>query len=153
MTVAIIVHGGASPVPPEQADAYRSGCTRALQAGWAVLKRGGGACDAFEAAVRAFEDDETFNAARGGRVMTGTGEAIMQVVLAKTVTDMLAEGLHPDEAAQRGMNLLGERVSGEGGCIVLDHQGRFGWAHNSADMPCAVMSSDLDAPRVWLKKG
>ena len=38
------------------------------------------------------------------------------------------------------------------GCIVLDVQGRFGWAHNSSDMPCAVMISDADGPRVWLNK-
>jgi len=46
MTIAIIVHGGASPVPDEEADAYRRGCLAAVQAGWAVLERGGNACEA-----------------------------------------------------------------------------------------------------------
>jgi L-asparaginase / beta-aspartyl-peptidase len=299
MTIAIIVHGGASPVPAEEADAYKRGCLQALQAGWALLERGGNACDAVEAAIRVFEADETFNAARGaslnadgevqmdaaimeghdlrfgalaaaqglrhpislarqilaagplllsgegvrrfgelhgaelcdpdelittkarqqweqteqqlreqeqaepashdtvgcvaldsngliavgtstggedhnlpGRVgdsaqigcgiyadnglggcaMTGTGEAIMQVVVAKTVVELLATGLHPDDAAQQAIDLLGQRVAGEGGCIVLDNEGWFGWAHNSADMPCAVMTSAMEQPRVWLKK-
>ncbi|MFL5801591.1 MAG: isoaspartyl peptidase/L-asparaginase [Roseiflexaceae bacterium] len=52
MTIAIIVHGGASPAPAEEADAYKRGCLAALQAGWAVLKRGGNTCDAIEAAIR-----------------------------------------------------------------------------------------------------
>ncbi len=299
MTVAIIVHGGASPVPAEEAEAYKDGCLAALRAGWAVLEGGGNACDAVEAAIRVLEDDVTFNAAHGGSLssdgevemdaammeggelrfgalaaacglrhpisvarqilnsgplllsgegvtrfgethgaelcdgaelitkkarqqweqteeklraqqqtepaskdtvgcvaldadgllavgtstggeehappgrvgdsalcgcgfyadntlggcaVTGTGEAIMQVVLAKTVVELLAAGLHPDDAAQQAIDLLGERVAGEGGCIVLDNQGRFGWAHNSSDMPCAVMTGAMEAPSVWLKK-
>jgi len=88
----------------------------------------------------------------GGCAMTGTGEAIMQVVLAKTVVDSLAAGLHPDDAAKQAIDLLGQRVKGEGGCIVLDNAGWFGWAHNSTDMPCAVMTDTMDEPRVWLRK-
>src|SRR4051812_10203131 len=299
MTIAMIVHGGASPVPEDEVETYKRGCLQALQAGWMVLEHGGNACDAVEAAIRSFEADETFNAARGGflnadgevqmdaammeggdlrygalaaaqglrhpisvarqilnvgplllsgegvtrfgeahgaelcdpaelitakarqeweqteqqlrdqqqaesashdtvgcvaidangliavgtstggedhnppgRVgdsaqvgcgfyaentlggcaMTGTGEAIMQVVLAKTVVEFLAAGFHPDDAAKQAIDLLGQRVDGEGGCIVIDKNGQIGWAHNSADMPCAVMTSTMDEPRVWLKK-
>jgi L-asparaginase / beta-aspartyl-peptidase len=299
MTIAMIVHGGASPVPEDEAEAYKRGCLQAVQAGWAVLDRGGNACDAVEVAIRLFEADETFNAARGGflnadgevqmdaaimegrdlrygalaaasglrhpisvarkildvgplllsgegvtrfgeangaelcdpaelitakarqeweqteqqlreqlqtapggsdtvgcvaldvngliavgtstggedhnppgRVgdsaqvgcgfyaenmlggcaMTGTGEAIMQVVLAKTVVEFLAMGLHPDDAAKQAIELLGQRVQGEGGCIVIDDDGQVGWAHNSTDMPCAVMTSAMDEPQVWLRK-
>jgi L-asparaginase / beta-aspartyl-peptidase len=299
MTIAMIVHGGASPVPAEEAEAYKRGCLAAVQAGWAVLHRGGNACDAVEAAIRVFEADATFNAARGrllnadgdvqldaaimegrelrfgalaaaqelrhpisvarkildvgplllsgdgvrrfgvahraelcdkaelvtekarhqwqqteqqlreqsntkpggsdtvgcvaldangliavgtstagedhnppGRVgdsalagcgfyakntlggcaVTGIGEAIIQVTLAKRVVELLADGLHPDDAAKQGIELLDGQVQGEGDCIVLDKDGRFGWAHNSADMPCAVMISVMEQPRVWLKK-
>jgi L-asparaginase / beta-aspartyl-peptidase len=299
MTITIIVHGGASPVPTEEAEAYKRGCLAALEAGWTVLHRGGNACDAVEAAIRVFEADATFNAARGGflnadgevqldaaimegrelrfgalaaaqglrhpssvarkildvgplllsgegvtrfgaahdaelcdpaelitekgrrkweqteqqlreqsntkpggsdtvgcvaldangliavgtstagedhnppgRVgdsalagcgfyakntlggcaVTGIGEAIIQVVLAKRVVELLADGLHPDDVAQQGIELLDGQVQGEGGCIVLDKDGQFGWAHNSADMPCAVMTSAMDQPRVWLKR-
>jgi beta-aspartyl-peptidase (threonine type) len=88
----------------------------------------------------------------GGCAMTGTGEAIMQLVLAKTVVEFLAAGLHPDNAARQAIDLLGQRVDGEGGCIVIDTDGRVGWAHNSTDMPCAVMTSAMDEPGVWLKK-
>lgn len=299
MTLAIIVHGGASPVPPEQADAYERGCRGALMAGWQALQQGQDACAAVEAAIRVFEDDPIFNAARGsflnadgevqldaalmeggslrfgalatarglrhpislaraildhgplllaaegarrfaaanggelcdpaelvtdkarstweqteqrlreqreagsashdtvgcvaldasglvaagtstggedhnppdrigdsalvgcgfyadntlgGCAVSGTGEAIMQVMLAKTVVELLAAGLHPDDAAQQAIDLLAERVQGEGGCIVIDQAGRFGWAHNAADMPCAVMTSALDQPQFWQRK-
>jgi L-asparaginase / beta-aspartyl-peptidase len=88
----------------------------------------------------------------GGCAITGIGEAIIQVVLAKTAVELLADGLHPDDAAQQAIDLLDDHVDGEGGCIILDNDGWFGWAHNSPDMPCAVMTSAMDTPRVWLKK-
>jgi len=300
MSMAIIVHGGASTVPPEQADAFRSGCLRAVEAGWAILRAGGSACDAVEAALRVLEDDETFNAARGaalnaegmpnldaalmeggdlrygavaaaqglrhpisvarkilevgplllsgegarrfaeahggelcdpeelitakqrrqweqteeqlrkerqaepgtsdtvgcialdalsliavgsstggeghsppGRVgdtaqigcgvyadnalgacaVSGTGEAIMQIVVAKSAVELLAAGLHPEDAARQMIETLGERVRGEGGCIMLDRRGRPGWAHNSPEMTVALMREGMEAPQVWLRKG
>ncbi len=299
MSIAIIVHGGASTVPEEKAEAFTQGCLAAAQAGWDVLTRGGNACDAVEAAIRVMEADPTFNAALGsalnadgvvcmdaaimegkdlrfgalaaaqglrhpisvarqildvgplllsgegvrrfaagrgaelcdpdelvtaeereewekterelqqgkqaevgghdtvgcvaldingllvagtstggedhnppGRIgdsaqvgcgfyadnslgacaVSGTGEAIMQIVLAKTAIEMLAANIDPDAAAEEIINTLGERVQGEGGCIMLDAQGRYGWAHNSPNMTCAVMTSTMDEPQVWLKK-
>jgi L-asparaginase / beta-aspartyl-peptidase len=46
----------------------------------------------------------------GGCAITGTGEAIMQVVLAKTAVELLAAGLHSDDAAKQAIDLLGQRV-------------------------------------------
>src|SRR5215216_4429065 len=65
MTIAIIVHGGASTIAAEETEAYRHGCHAALEAGWAILVGGGNACDAVEAAIRVMEDDQTFNAGYG----------------------------------------------------------------------------------------
>jgi isoaspartyl peptidase/L-asparaginase-like protein (Ntn-hydrolase superfamily) len=62
---AIIVHGGAKTIAPERRQAHLDGCLMALAAGQAVLEAGGCAVDAVEAAVRAMEDDPTFNAGRG----------------------------------------------------------------------------------------
>jgi isoaspartyl peptidase/L-asparaginase-like protein (Ntn-hydrolase superfamily) len=61
-------------------------------------------------------------------------------------------GLYPDDAAQQAIDLLGQRVGGEGGCIVLDNDGQVGWAQHSTDMPCAVMTSAMEQPRMWLRK-
>lgn len=57
---------------PEQDRAGRSGLARALEAGTQVLKSGGAALDAVEAAVRVLEDDPQFNAGRGS-VFTAEG--------------------------------------------------------------------------------
>lgn len=70
---AIIVHGGAKDIPPGQERVHRTGCLAALAAGQAVLEAGGRALDAAEAAVRALEDDPTFNAGYGS-VLNASGE-------------------------------------------------------------------------------
>jgi L-asparaginase / beta-aspartyl-peptidase len=80
MTIAIIVHGGASTVEPGQEEAYRRGVLAALDAGWAVLERGGDACAATEAAIRSMEADETFNAGRGS-ALNAEGEVEMDAAL------------------------------------------------------------------------
>ena len=70
---AIIVHGGAKDIPPGLEQVHRDGCLRALHAGQAILEAGGGALAAAEAAVRALEDDPTFNAGVGS-VLNAEGE-------------------------------------------------------------------------------
>jgi isoaspartyl peptidase/L-asparaginase-like protein (Ntn-hydrolase superfamily)/UDP-N-acetylmuramyl tripeptide synthase len=62
---AIILHGGAKEIAPEEQEAHRAGCRAALLAGIAVLQRGGTAVEAVEATIRVLEDDPTFNAGRG----------------------------------------------------------------------------------------
>jgi beta-aspartyl-peptidase (threonine type) len=83
---------------------------------------------------------------------TGDGESIIPVVLAKTAIDFLAGDRHPDEAAQKAIDTLISKVTGEAGCILLDRQGRVGWAYNSQDMACAYMTTELDKPAVFTKK-
>ena len=67
MIPTIVVHGGAGSRPAEGADAAeaRAGSARAAALGHAILLAGGSALDAVQAAVRALEDDERFNAGRG----------------------------------------------------------------------------------------
>jgi len=62
---AIIVHGGAKTIAPQQEEAHRRGCLLAVAAGQAVLAAGGGAVEAVETAIRILEDDPTFNAGYG----------------------------------------------------------------------------------------
>lgn len=74
---SITIHGGAGSMTRETLSdeddrAGRDGLSRALQAGTAILKAGGKALDAVEAAVRALEDDPHFNAGRGS-VFTAEG--------------------------------------------------------------------------------
>jgi beta-aspartyl-peptidase (threonine type) len=67
---AIVVHGGAGDIDrtklgPEGDKAYRASLAQAVQAGAAVLDRGGSSLDAVDAAIRVLEDDPLFNAGRG----------------------------------------------------------------------------------------
>ena len=66
----LVIHGGAGVIErgklkPEQEAEIRAALDRALQAGGAVLDRGGASLDAVEAAVKVLEDDPNFNAGRG----------------------------------------------------------------------------------------
>ncbi|TAJ72401.1 MAG: isoaspartyl peptidase/L-asparaginase [Phenylobacterium sp.] len=67
---ALVAHGGAGAISrgqlsPEQEVAYRDAMAVAADAGAAVLRAGGSAMDAVEAAIHLLEDDPLFNAGRG----------------------------------------------------------------------------------------
>src|SRR6202049_4571951 len=68
MKPSLIVHGGAWDIPDEAVDACKSGCHRALAAGWSILTRGGSALDGIEAAVMVLEDDPVFDAGYGSHL-------------------------------------------------------------------------------------
>ena len=66
----LVIHGGAGVIErarmaPAEDAAIRAALDRALEAGSAILARGGASLDAVEAAVRVLEDDPHFNAGRG----------------------------------------------------------------------------------------
>jgi len=61
----IVVHGGAGTWQPERRKKGVAGVREAAEAGYEVLRRGGGALDAVEAAVLNMEDNEVFNAGLG----------------------------------------------------------------------------------------
>lgn len=83
---------------------------------------------------------------------TGDGESIIPVVLAKTAIDFLTGDRHPEEAAQMAIEALKSKVKGEAGCILIDRQGRVGWAYNSSHMACAYMTVGLDKVAVFTQK-
>jgi L-asparaginase / beta-aspartyl-peptidase len=68
MKPALIVHGGAWDIPDVAVPACKSGCERALTAGWRILDAGGSALDAVEAAVVILEDDPVFDAGYGSHL-------------------------------------------------------------------------------------
>jgi beta-aspartyl-peptidase (threonine type) len=84
----------------------------------------------------------------GGVSCTGSGEAIIRVVLARRALDYLKEADDPDYAAKVAVDLLVEEGRGEGGLILVDWRGRVGYAHSTPLMPVAWMSPALDAPWV-----
>ena len=75
---SLAIHGGAGTIArenmtPEQDAAYRAALQRALDAGAAVLRDGGSAMEAIQAAIEPMEDDALFNAGRGA-VLTWDGD-------------------------------------------------------------------------------
>ncbi len=72
---------------------------------------------------------------------TGQGEALMRVVISKTVCDFIAQGMTAQEAADRAIAVLAERTSGKGGMIAVDRWGRVGIAHNTPYIAHAVVTA------------
>ena len=73
MKPVIIVHGGAKTITEDKVAANQAGCLAAVEAGWEVLRTGGSAAAAVEAAIRVLETDQTFNAGFGS-TMNSEGE-------------------------------------------------------------------------------
>lgn len=76
--IAIAIHGGAgtiekSQMTPEKERAYRAKLEEALNAGYAVLAKGGDSLDAVIAAINIMENSPLFNAGKGA-VYTYEGE-------------------------------------------------------------------------------
>jgi beta-aspartyl-peptidase (threonine type) len=76
----LIVHGGAWAIPADAAAAHQAGVQNALEAGYAILARGGSALDAVQASVTVLEDDPTFDAGRGS-FLTSDGRVQLDALL------------------------------------------------------------------------
>lgn len=67
---------------------------------------------------------------RSGAVsMTGVGEGIIRLAIAKTICDALERGKNPQAAAKLLLDELRRRIHGRGGSLVLAVDGRFGIYH------------------------
>src|SRR3954451_10499690 len=96
---SLVVHGGSGVIgradlTPEQDVGYRASLARTAEAGAQVLKGGGSAPDAVEAAVRVMEDDPLFNAGRGA-VFTAEGKVELDaaIMCGKTLAAGAVAGL------------------------------------------------------------
>uniref|UniRef100_A0A3B4A017 Isoaspartyl peptidase/L-asparaginase n=1 Tax=Periophthalmus magnuspinnatus TaxID=409849 RepID=A0A3B4A017_9GOBI len=79
MPAVLVVHGGAWAIPEDLASASVSGVKAAACEGFSVLKKGGSALDAVEAAVRSLEDNDVFNA--HGAVLNSEGEVELDAII------------------------------------------------------------------------
>jgi L-asparaginase / beta-aspartyl-peptidase len=92
---SLIVHGGAWNIPDDAVDVCKSGCLRALQAGWGILSNGGHALDAIQVAVTVLEDDSVFDAGYGSHLnLDGYVECDAIVMEAATLRAGAVAGLH-----------------------------------------------------------
>jgi len=78
--------------------------------------------------------------------LTGWGEPIMKLVLAKWAADRVEAGSAPQDAAQAAIRHLAERLGGYGGLILVGPDGRWGIAHNTPHMAWGVC--DAGGPRI-----
>ena len=81
----IVIHGGAGTIVPEDMtpeleEAYIAGLNDSLEAGYAVLEKGGSAVNAVKAAIVTLEDNILFNAGRGS-VFTKRGVQEMDAAI------------------------------------------------------------------------
>jgi L-asparaginase / beta-aspartyl-peptidase len=88
--------------------------------------------------------------ARGAVAFSGDGESIVRLGMAATVMHQVGrEG--PEKAVGAAIAGL-EKTGGEAGGIALDSQGRIGWTHNGPNFAVAYMTSDMNGPRVFLRR-
>ena len=121
----LVVHGGAGIIEqgtlsPEAERGVRDALSRALEAGAAILRGGGIALDAVEAAVRVLEDDAHFNAGRGS-VFTYEGAIEMDAAV--------MDGRNRDAGAVTGVTAtrnpvsLARRVMEDSPHVLLSREG------------------------------
>lgn len=88
----------------------------------------------------------------GATAMSGDGEDFMRLALAKTAVDLLREVPDAEAVARQAIAILGDRTGGKGGCILLDREGRPGWAHNEENFAVAYRLPGMAEPAVFLHK-
>jgi beta-aspartyl-peptidase (threonine type) len=87
--------------------------------------------------------------ALAGVSVTGHGEAIIRVQLARSAADFCAK-LHAQAAAEAAMHMLSDRVAGKGGLILIDYAGRVGYAYNTSQMARAFMVEGMSEPKAGI---
>jgi L-asparaginase / beta-aspartyl-peptidase len=85
--------------------------------------------------------------ASGAVSTTGWGEALIKVVMAKTVADLIGgKGASTPAATEEAIRLLKTKAKGYGGVIALNPQGEVGVAFNTPRMARAYLTSSMRSP-------
>jgi len=85
----------------------------------------------------------------GGVSTSGWGEAMIKVVMAKTIIDRMGvNGGDPEQASVEGIKTLERKVDGLGGVIALNAAGKIGVAFNTPRMARGYMNSEMKTPIV-----
>jgi len=148
MRPSLIVHGGAWDIPDDAVDTCKAGCLRAVQAGWAVLSKGGHALDAIEAAIIVLEDDPVFDAGYGSHLnLDGHVECDAIVMDAVTLRAGSAAGLRHVKNPIRVARLILEKCPH----MMLISQGAERFANQHGIPLCAPEELVSPAEReAWL---
>jgi beta-aspartyl-peptidase (threonine type) len=77
---------------------------------------------------------------------TGHGEDFIRLLIAKRAADYVARGMSARDAAEATIAVLSTKATGEGGLIIVDHQGNVGFAWNSSHMSHAYIRDGMTEP-------
>jgi len=123
--ISIAIHGGAgtilkSSMTPALQARYEHGLQQALDAGYAILEKGGSSVDAVAAAVASLEDFELFNAGRGA-VFNNVGKHEMDACIMRG--DTREAGAVCGVAGVKNPVQLARAVMEHSGHVLLSGQG------------------------------
>jgi L-asparaginase / beta-aspartyl-peptidase len=116
----------------------RGGLAAATSTGGRVNKRVGRVGDTSILGAGTYADDDA-----GACSATGHGEAALRLCLAKSAIDLLRAQTHPEEAARAVIRMMGTRLGGTGGVILVDRFGRLGLARNTGTMTWAAAGDKI----------
>jgi L-asparaginase / beta-aspartyl-peptidase len=78
---------------------------------------------------------------------TGWGEAMISVVMAKSVIDLMERnGGDPEAATREGISILERKAQGYGGVLALSRSGRVGISFNTPRMARAYVTAEMAKP-------
>lgn len=141
---SIIVHGGAGPIKDDSLPRRLEGCRAAALAGWEMLRAGGNALDAAEAAVIVLEDNPLFNAGTGS-TLNSLGEVEMDAAI------MAGDGLRAGAvAAVKGIKnpvTLARRVLEDGRHVLIAGDGASLFARAIGFPECAPASLIVESEK------
>jgi beta-aspartyl-peptidase (threonine type) len=141
---SIIVHGGAGPIRDDSLPARLEGCRAASLAGWEMLRAGGDALAAAEAAVIVLEDNALFNAGTGS-TLNSLGEVEMDAAI------MAGDGLRAGAvAAVKGIKnpvMLARRVLEDGRHVLIAGDGAARFARAIGFHECAPASLIVESEK------
>jgi beta-aspartyl-peptidase (threonine type) len=85
---------------------------------------------------------------------SGDGESIARLALASRLMGAMRAGQDMETGIAEGLAQLPGvgGAKGDGGAIGIARDGRLAWAHNSPHFAVAYATSEMDAPRAYLRK-
>ncbi len=147
---SIIVHGGAGPIKDDSLPARLDGCRAAAVAGWEMLRAGGNALDAAEAAVIVLEDNPLFNAGTGS-TLNSLGQVEMDAAIMEGTA--LRAGAVAAVTGIRNPIALARRVLEDGRHVMIAGAGALLFARAGGFPECAPASLIVDSEKLrWDSK-
>lgn len=141
---AIIVHGGAGPIKDDSIAARLDGCKAAALAGFAILRGGGSAVDAAEAAVVVLEDNPLFNAGTGS-TLNSLGQVEMDAAIMQGHT--LRAGAVAAVKRIKNPIKLARRLLDDGRHVLLAGEGASLFARSIGFPECDPAALIVDSER------